>query len=99
MASNEQTLQWKTQWSNWGGINDVLRNQEFSSGLRPSDYTFGGILGATNFNLDPLNKEQELVYPMPFPTEVILRESWQHILRLSREGWALTIAASRREAS
>ena len=23
------------------GINDVLRNQEFSSGLRPSDYTFG----------------------------------------------------------
>ena len=35
----------RPQWSNWGGLKDVLRNQEFSNGLRASDYTFGGILG------------------------------------------------------
>ncbi|WP_299672398.1 carboxypeptidase-like regulatory domain-containing protein [uncultured Polaribacter sp.] len=40
----------RAQWSNWGGLNDVLRNQEFSNGLSPSNVTFGGVLGATNIN-------------------------------------------------
>ncbi|WP_034042020.1 carboxypeptidase regulatory-like domain-containing protein [Wocania ichthyoenteri] len=41
----------RPQWSNWGGINDVLRNQELTWGLRPSNYNFGGILGTTNINV------------------------------------------------
>jgi len=41
----------RPQWSNWGGINDVLRNQELTSGLKPSNYNFGGVLGTTNINL------------------------------------------------
>jgi hypothetical protein len=40
----------RPQWSNWGGLNDVVRNQELSSGLAPSAYNFGGILGSTNIN-------------------------------------------------
>ncbi len=40
----------RAQWSNWGGLNDVLRNQEFSNSLSPSNFTFGGILGSTNIN-------------------------------------------------
>ena len=41
----------RPQWSNWGGLNDVLRGQELSMGLAPSSYTFGGLLGSTNINL------------------------------------------------
>lgn len=41
----------RPQWSNWGGLNDVLRNQELTTGLEPSFYNFGGILGTTNINL------------------------------------------------
>ncbi|PWH83700.1 TonB-dependent receptor [Algibacter marinivivus] len=41
----------RPQWSNWGGLNDVMRNQELTSGLAPSDYNFGGILGTTNINV------------------------------------------------
>ncbi|WP_159022387.1 carboxypeptidase regulatory-like domain-containing protein [Formosa sp. L2A11] len=40
----------RMQWSNWGGINDVLRNQEFSYGLAASTLSFGGVLGTTNMN-------------------------------------------------
>ena len=40
----------RAQWGNWGGLNDVLRNQEFRSGLTPSDVTFGGLLGSKNMN-------------------------------------------------
>ncbi|WP_370477636.1 carboxypeptidase regulatory-like domain-containing protein [Tamlana flava] len=46
-----KTYNGRPQWSNWGGINDVLRNQELSLGLTPSSYTFGGILGSTNINI------------------------------------------------
>ena len=41
----------RPQWSNWGGLNDVLRNQELTSGLAASSYNFGGVLGSTNINL------------------------------------------------
>ncbi|TXG36915.1 TonB-dependent receptor [Seonamhaeicola maritimus] len=41
----------RPQWSNWGGINDVLRNQELSLGFSPSSYAFGGVLGSTNINV------------------------------------------------
>ena len=45
----------RPQWSNWGGMNDVLRSQELSNGLAPSPYNFGGLLGSTNINLRASN--------------------------------------------
>jgi hypothetical protein len=45
----------RPQWSNWGGLNDVLRSQELSTGLAPSAFTFGGLLGSTNINLRASN--------------------------------------------
>jgi hypothetical protein len=41
----------RPQWSNWGGLNDVFRNQVFTNGIAPSAYTFGGVLGTTNFSI------------------------------------------------
>ncbi len=38
----------RPQWSNWGGLNDVQRNQVFSPGVSPSEYGFGGLGGTTN---------------------------------------------------
>lgn len=43
----------RPQWNNWGGLNDVTRNQEFTSGLEINPYGFGGILGNTNINTRP----------------------------------------------
>ena len=48
----------RPQWSNWGGLNDVMRNQELTSGLTPSAYNFGGILGTTNINTRASNYRQ-----------------------------------------
>jgi hypothetical protein len=41
----------RPQWGNWGGLNDVLRNQDFTDGISPSTYSFGGLLGANNINV------------------------------------------------
>lgn len=43
----------RPQWNNWGGLNDIVRNQEFSNGITASEHTFGGILGNTNIDLRP----------------------------------------------
>lgn len=43
----------RPQWNNWGGLNDVTRNQQFSNGLATSNFTFGGILGNTNIDTRP----------------------------------------------
>lgn len=49
----------RPQWSNWGGLNDVLRNQELSRGLTPSLYHFGGVLGTTNINVRASSYKKE----------------------------------------
>jgi len=41
----------RPQWGNWGGLNDVMRNRDFKGGLSPNQYTFGGLLGTTNFDV------------------------------------------------
>lgn len=43
----------RPQWNNWGGLNDVIRNQEFTYGLAINPYTFGGIQGNTNIDTRP----------------------------------------------
>jgi len=43
----------RPQWNNWGGLNDVTRNQDFTSGLHASDNNFGAILGTTNIITRP----------------------------------------------
>ncbi len=41
----------RPQWSNWGGLNDVTRFQEFSMGSTPSEFTFGSLAGTTNISM------------------------------------------------
>ncbi|HZJ35653.1 MAG TPA: carboxypeptidase-like regulatory domain-containing protein, partial [Gillisia sp.] len=38
----------RPQWSNWGGLNDLQRNQVFTMGLVPGEVGFGGLAGSTN---------------------------------------------------
>ncbi|WP_323787311.1 TonB-dependent receptor [Psychroserpens sp.] len=38
----------RPQWGNWGGINDLQRNQEFTMGMSANDYTFGDLAGTNN---------------------------------------------------
>jgi hypothetical protein len=87
----------RAQWSNWGGLNDVLRNQEFSNGLTPSNYSFGGVLGTTNMNTQASlqNKGTKISYASS-------NRSYQHRVMatyatgLMPKNWALTLSASKR---
>jgi len=38
-------------WSSWGGLNDVVRSRESRNGFLPTNFSFGGLGGATNLNV------------------------------------------------
>ena len=87
----------RAQWSNWGGLNDVLRNQEFSNGLSPSNYTFGGILGSTN--IDTRASEQRAGTRISYSSSnrsYVHRVMATHSTGVLDGGWSMTFSGSRR---
>ncbi|WP_297791704.1 TonB-dependent receptor plug domain-containing protein [uncultured Eudoraea sp.] len=46
-------LNGRPQWNNWGGLNDIQRNQVFNLGLGAAPYGFGGLLGSTYIDTRP----------------------------------------------
>jgi hypothetical protein len=87
----------RAQWSNWGGLNDVLRNQEFSNGLAPSNFTFGGMLGSTNMNTRASQQRPgtRISYSSSNRTYEH-RVMATHTTGISKNGWVMTFSGSRR---
>ncbi|MBS9773928.1 MAG: carboxypeptidase-like regulatory domain-containing protein [Tenacibaculum sp.] len=87
----------RPQWNNWGGLNDMVRNQTFSNGLTPSNYNFGGVLGSTNINTraSKYRKGNKVSYANS-------NSSYNHRIMASyssgilKKGWAFTIGGSYR---
>ena len=41
----------RPQWANWGGLNDLQRNQAFTRGVSPNENTFGDVAGVNNITM------------------------------------------------
>lgn len=88
----------RPQWSNWGGLNDVVRNQEFSNGFSPSNYTFGGVLGSTNINTRASEyREGGRVSYASSNRSYVHRLMASYASGMTKNGWAFTVAGSRRD--
>ena len=89
----------RPQWSNWGGLNDATRNQEFTLGSAPSDYTFGGILGTQEINTRAsLYRKGTRISMAGTNTNYSWRSMVTHNSGLLENGWAYSISGSRRWA-
>ncbi|KOS06908.1 TonB-dependent receptor [Flavobacterium akiainvivens] len=89
----------RPQWSNWGGLNDATRNQEFTMGSAPSDYTFGNILGTQEINTRAsIYRPGARVSFSGANTSYDWRMMATYASGLQADGWAYTISASRRWA-
>ncbi|CAM4429718.1 TonB-dependent receptor [Flavobacterium terrigena] len=89
----------RPQWSNWGGLNDATRNQEFTLGSAPSDYTFGGILGTQEINTRAsLYRKGTRISQSGTNTNYSWRSMITHNSGLMENGWAYSISGSRRWA-
>ena len=87
----------RPQWSNWGGLNDVMRNQEFSANLLPSAVSFGRIGGTLNIITLGANyrKGVKISYAMSnrsYKDRIMASYS----SGFSNKDWAYTISLSKR---
>lgn len=86
-------------WSNWGGLNDVQRNQVFSMGTSASDISFGGPAGTTNI----LMRASHYAHGGKFSYAVANRSyTWRAMgsyhSGLLPSGWAYSVSVARRFA-
>ena len=87
----------RPQWGNWGGINDVQRNREFSMGLSPNEYSFGGVAGTTNIIMRASQERQggRISYAAA-NRSYNGRVMASYSSGLMANGWAYTVLGSRR---
>ena len=89
----------RPQWSNWGGLNDATRNQEFTMGSAPSDYTFGGILGTQEINTRAsIYRPGTRISIAGTNTNYTGRLMGTTASGMRKDGWAYVVSASRRFA-
>ncbi|OYQ44878.1 TonB-dependent receptor [Flavobacterium cyanobacteriorum] len=89
----------RPQWSNWGGLNDATRNQEFTMGSAPSDYTFGNILGTQEINTRAsIFRPGTRVSFAGTNTNYSWRAMATHASGMDSNGFAYVLSASRRWA-
>lgn len=89
----------RPQWSNWGGLNDATRNQEFSIGTTASDYTFGGILGTQGINTRAsIYRSGTRITFSGTNTNYNWRMMATYASGMSNSGWAYVISAGKRYA-
>ncbi len=89
----------RPQWGNWGGLNDATRNQEFTMGSAPSDYTFGGILGTQEINTRAsIYRKGSRVSFSSTNTNYSWRMMGTHASGMNTNGWAFVVSAGRRWA-
>jgi hypothetical protein len=87
----------RPQWGDWGGLNDVQRNREFSMGLKANDYTFGDLAGTTNMVMraSKYRKSSRVSYAAANRSYTGRIMASYHS-GLSKTGWAYSFLASRR---
>ena len=89
----------RPQWNNWGGLNNVLRNQEFSVGTAASNYAFGGVLGTQQiFTRASLYRKGTQLTFSGSNTTYSLRAIGTYASGVNAEGWAYVVSAGKRWA-
>lgn len=90
----------RPQWGDWGGLNDATRNQEFSVGTSPSDYTFGGILGTQEINTRAsIYRPGSRISFSGTNTNYSWRAMGTYASGMNNNGWAFVISAGKRLAT
>lgn len=89
----------RPQFANWGGLNDVMRNQEFTAGSADNDYSFGDLLGVQFINarasqMRPGNRVSFMGSNINYNWRTMVT----HNSGLTKSGWAYSLSASYRGA-
>jgi hypothetical protein len=86
-------------WGQWGGLNDVFRNQSVTFGLQPAENGFGGLTGATQIESTAATQRKQTRISYSASNRTYRnRVMVTHSTGLMRNGWAFSLSASKRWA-
>ena len=89
----------RPQFSNWGGLNDATRNQEFTDGSKPSDYSFGGIGGVQYISTRAsVYRPGTRISFLGTNTNYSYRTMATYASGMGKNGWAFVASGGRRWA-
>ncbi|PKB16903.1 carboxypeptidase-like regulatory domain-containing protein [Flavobacterium sp. 5] len=89
----------RPQWGDWSGLNNAVRNQEFTVGSFPSDYVFGGILGTQQINTRAsIYRPGTILSFSGTNTNYSWRTTGTYASGMNNKGWAFVISAGTRWA-
>lgn len=89
----------RPQWNNWGGLNDVSRNQHHLTGPVPGDHGFGSLQGTTRIEISPSALREGLRLTFSSSDRNYQGRMIATYNTGRREhGWGLLLSASRRIA-
>ncbi|WDF47570.1 carboxypeptidase-like regulatory domain-containing protein [Chryseobacterium sp. KACC 21268] len=86
-------------FSNWGGLNEIVRYPEISANHSPSEYSFGGSSGVVykNTKASEYRKGFQAVYSIT-NRNYRQRVSLRYSSGMSKSGWAFTLMGAKRWA-
>ncbi len=88
-----------TPYGQWGGLNDVLRNRESTSGLKATTFGYGDLGGSTFFDTRAsYQRKQTSINYASSNRNYSNRLMLTHSTGLNSKGWAFSFSASRRWA-
>lgn len=89
----------RPQWGDWSGLNNAVRNQEFTVGSFPSDYAFGGILGTQQINTRAsIYRPGTILSFSATNTNYSWRMTGTYASGMNNKGWAFVVSAGTRWA-
>ena len=88
-----------TQWSLWGGLNDVTRNTQMSLGLRTSDFAFGNIGNAVSIDMRASKQREQIRFSYALSNRNYThRWMFTWAKGMNKQGWSFALSGSWRIA-
>lgn len=89
----------RVYWSSWGGLNDALRNTNILNGITASDFSFGGVGGATNMQVRASSYSPAVKFTYSLSNRSYTnRAMFTYATGLKQNGWAFAFSGSKRWA-
>ncbi len=86
-------------WSSWGGLNDALRNTNILTGITASDFSFGGVGGATNMQVRASSYTPTTKFTYSLSNRSYThRAMFTYATGLQQNGWSWAFSGSKRWA-
>lgn len=90
----------RPSWTQWGGLNDVLRERTSVYGLDKSNFAFGGLSGASNIDIRASSQRKQFKASYGFSNRSYMQRLMAtYSSGLMKGGWAVTFSGSWRVAN